>query len=720
MDKIFARAALVLSLICFPGIQAKATDYFVNVLPSSYSPNYLQIAPGDNVYWVNQDDFEHTITSVNNLWSPGYLFQYGDIFGLTFLGTGTYGYYDEFDGFTGTIVVINAPPPPANDQCSSAVAMTAGTLYSLNTAGATATGDPIPSCANVSKGVWYTFTPAASGQVTISTCGSDFDTVVAVYTGSCGALSAVAGGCNDDNGPSCTGTRASVAFAGTAGTTYRILAGGYGSGSGNLKIVATNAAASNWQEAAVPFDIGPSIARSDTNLIHIVDATNDRLLTFDTASGSFISSIRLEGKLAFSGLMCISLDGQVLYVPLGNTNKLQVISLATLTTLDLVPLTGSPASLAAGSDGALYVIANSQITKINPTTGQTLGARLDYLYSPLMKGNASGTRLYVMELGLSGGTAMINEYAVVPGSLPSYVTNHFTNGKSNDKDFVIAEDIGWLYSTSGGVYGVGAWNMATRLYYFWPYDSAYGAAVAMIPNDSFVYGASADPYTPRIRSFNRLTGAISATYDINAAGRGTGSVYDRSLKVTPNGRIFYARQSRKIGLIGSSTLTTNIPVTAEFIDAGTNRTVTAGQLFVLNAIAPAASGADAFTWARIAGPGQVTFSTPNSLTTTGLVSAPGDYTLEIVRSNATWQSRDRLYVTATAQPFQFDQPSLTPAGLLQMRLVGGPGTFEIQASSNLVTWEGITNVVSPAGEIIISDPYTNRVRRFYRARWVSQ
>jgi hypothetical protein len=117
--------------------------------------------------------------------------------------------------------------------------MTAGTTYTLNTRVATAAGDPTPACqANFGKGVWYSFTPNASGAVTISTCGSDFDTVLAVFTGSCGALTAVA--CNDDDGPACAGSQASVTFAGTAGVTYRILAGGSGAIGGNLSIRASS------------------------------------------------------------------------------------------------------------------------------------------------------------------------------------------------------------------------------------------------------------------------------------------------------------------------------------------------------------------------------------------------------------------------------------------------------------------------------------------------
>jgi len=72
--------------------------------------------------------------------------------------------------------------------------------------------------------------------VTVSTCGSAFDTIVQVFTGNCGSLTAVT--CGDDNGPSCSGLQASVSFNGTAGITYRILAGGYGGAAGILNIVA--------------------------------------------------------------------------------------------------------------------------------------------------------------------------------------------------------------------------------------------------------------------------------------------------------------------------------------------------------------------------------------------------------------------------------------------------------------------------------------------------
>ncbi len=140
-----------------------------------------------------------------------------------------------------SVQVTIATTPPANDLCSGAIAMTAGTTYTLNTAYVTSTNEPTPSCQNsFGKGVWYTFTPTASGTITVSTCGSDFNTVLAVYTGSCASLTEIA--CNDDNGPACPTVQASLSFSGTAGTAYFIMAGGYGGASGNLTVLVTGPA----------------------------------------------------------------------------------------------------------------------------------------------------------------------------------------------------------------------------------------------------------------------------------------------------------------------------------------------------------------------------------------------------------------------------------------------------------------------------------------------
>lgn len=84
-----------------------------------------------------------------------------------------------------------------------------------------------------SKGstVWYRFSPTVSGQYTVDTLGSNFDTVVVVYTG--GAVNALTlVGCNDDS----SSLQSLLTFTGNVGTTYRIQAGGYGGFTGQLSL----------------------------------------------------------------------------------------------------------------------------------------------------------------------------------------------------------------------------------------------------------------------------------------------------------------------------------------------------------------------------------------------------------------------------------------------------------------------------------------------------
>ncbi len=125
--------------------------------------------------------------------------------------------------------VLNVTPTMTNDACASAIFTGDGQTRFCN-GGATLDG-PAGACAFASD-VWFTYSPGCTGTVRASLCGSNFDTVVAVYTGSCGALVPVPGGCNDDNGPACAGMQSSVDFAGTAGTLYTLRVGGSGAGAG--------------------------------------------------------------------------------------------------------------------------------------------------------------------------------------------------------------------------------------------------------------------------------------------------------------------------------------------------------------------------------------------------------------------------------------------------------------------------------------------------------
>ena len=135
---------------------------------------------------------------------------------------------------TSSNAVLTVTLPPANDLCGGAVVI-AGNAYTntQSTTNASSAGDPVPGCVGglFGKGVWYAFTPAGNGTLVLDTRGSSFDTVLGLYTGSCGALAAV--GCDDDSGGNYTSAMTNSVNAGTA---YFILAGGWNAFSGSLNL----------------------------------------------------------------------------------------------------------------------------------------------------------------------------------------------------------------------------------------------------------------------------------------------------------------------------------------------------------------------------------------------------------------------------------------------------------------------------------------------------
>src|SRR5262249_60343341 len=99
----------------------------------------------------------------------------------------------------------------------------------------TAVDDPvICSGGKGNNSVWYSITPTSGGEMGVDTSGSDYDTVVSIYTGSCGALTQAA--CNDDFGNT-LGNRSLLTFHSFAGQTYLIpSAGKTGRGALTLRV----------------------------------------------------------------------------------------------------------------------------------------------------------------------------------------------------------------------------------------------------------------------------------------------------------------------------------------------------------------------------------------------------------------------------------------------------------------------------------------------------
>ncbi|HVQ38096.1 MAG TPA: PPC domain-containing protein, partial [Pyrinomonadaceae bacterium] len=120
----------------------------------------------------------------------------------------------------------------------------AGTVNGTNVAANKEAGEPShsPDADPGGHSVWYQWEAPSTGNVTITTAGSGFDTVLAVYTGtSVNALTSL--GKNDDVSPPGDVT-SSVTFSATTGTTYRIAVDGWDSATGNIAL--------NWSASNCP------------------------------------------------------------------------------------------------------------------------------------------------------------------------------------------------------------------------------------------------------------------------------------------------------------------------------------------------------------------------------------------------------------------------------------------------------------------------------------
>jgi len=122
-----------------------------------------------------------------------------------------------------------SPPPPhwpQNDDCHNAKPVGNVTNLPFDTSNATFDG---PGLFVISPNIWYSYTAACTGDVTVSLCGSKYDTKLAIYNGDdCYPASGDLIKYNDD---SC-GWQSEATFAVIAGNKYLIEVGGFGSKTG--------------------------------------------------------------------------------------------------------------------------------------------------------------------------------------------------------------------------------------------------------------------------------------------------------------------------------------------------------------------------------------------------------------------------------------------------------------------------------------------------------
>ncbi len=165
-------------------------------------------------------------------------------------------------------ITANFVTPPANDDVANAIEIKTSPYNATVDArgGSTASDDPTFAC-YAGKGaasVWFRFTPSINGTLKVNTTGSNYDTVLAVWQGSRGALSSVA--CNDNYSTYKTSLVNANVIAGR--TFYVEVAGKIGGGT--LKF----AAGFTPKKPAAPKLLSPVNLSKSTNPSQILDWTD--------------------------------------------------------------------------------------------------------------------------------------------------------------------------------------------------------------------------------------------------------------------------------------------------------------------------------------------------------------------------------------------------------------------------------------------------------------
>ena len=127
-------------------------------------------------------------------------------------------------GGVGGVFDLRQHTQPLNDEFAAADVADQAHSPVDTVAAAKETAEPAHAGNSGGRSVWYRLTPAHTGRYVFDTCTSetDFDTVLAVYTGSgVGALTEVV---SNDDSPGCGsgGTGSKVAFTAAAGTDYHL------------------------------------------------------------------------------------------------------------------------------------------------------------------------------------------------------------------------------------------------------------------------------------------------------------------------------------------------------------------------------------------------------------------------------------------------------------------------------------------------------------------
>jgi hypothetical protein len=257
----------------------KGSDFGLNVSATKESgePNHAGITGGRSVWWkwtppvsswYAMDTYGSSIDTVLAVYTgnsvsaltliasndddPNYTLSTSYVEFFAQAGTTYYIAVDGYLGAEGTISLIWYGLPPANDNFADAKTISgiSGQTWGDNFSATKETWEPNHANGTGGSSAWWIWTAPQSGRFYMDTHGSDFDTLLGVYTLISGYLYEAAS--SDDDGSS--NNTSGVSFSAVAGTTYYIAVDGYSGAWGNIILnwgIDTSSSNDNFANAAV-------------------------------------------------------------------------------------------------------------------------------------------------------------------------------------------------------------------------------------------------------------------------------------------------------------------------------------------------------------------------------------------------------------------------------------------------------------------------------------
>ncbi|MDB6074224.1 MAG: hlyA 5, partial [Verrucomicrobiaceae bacterium] len=193
--------------------------------------------------------------------------------------------------------------PPANDNFVNAIALSAGSSTVNGILATAQAGEPdhytFGGARGATHSVWWKFTPTFNGLVQIDTRGSDYDTVLAVYTGATlPTLHRVAQ--DDDSGSASIPRTSLVTIPVTKGVIYRIAVDGISGDVTGLTTLNITTLRINTPRTY------------QTALIGALDKEDNGLLTLVTTTSSLVTGKLQLGAHGYPFTGAVDIDGHLL------------------------------------------------------------------------------------------------------------------------------------------------------------------------------------------------------------------------------------------------------------------------------------------------------------------------------------------------------------------------------------------------------------------------